>query len=202
MEIKPEGAPPHNPGEGAGAPPPPEETITIPKKDFDDLSHRADVSSQNYERLQKAHGDLEEARRQLAAAQAAAGNNNPTTDPVLTEKVKALETVVSDLNGELSKSKVVERYPLLKDLWSDFESFRENPDNKGMNMTTAAKAFMTEKGLLDPVRPGLERPTGGPRVPPSTGMSAEDVKKLRETDGRKYAEMVKNGQINVNDIGR
>jgi hypothetical protein len=52
-----------------------------------------------------------------------------------------------------------------------------------------------EKGLLEPVRKGLEKPTGGDRTPLSSGMSTEEVKSLRETDYKKYREMLKKGLI-------
>lgn len=186
-------APPQNPGEGAGAPPPPEEMVTIPKKDFDDLSHRAGVSSQNFERLKKAEDDLAEARRLQSAS------NPSTPDPVLAGKVQTLESEVSTLTEKLTKADVVKTYPQLDLIWADLETYRQDPANKGMSLATAAKAFMTEKGLLDPQREGIERPTGGPRVPPQSGMTNEQVKHLRETDYRKYSEMLQAGQIKIID---
>ena len=90
---------------------------------------------------------------------------------------------------------MIESHPQLKELWSDFEEFRSDPDNKGMNMKTSAKAFLVEKGILEPQRKGLEKPTGGPRAPVSTGMTTEDIKNLRETNFKKYEEMLAKGQI-------
>lgn len=188
MEEVPEVLPPQNPAEVIA---PNADVIEIPKAEYDDIKHRADVSSQNFERLKKAEEDLAEARAQLQ-------NNFVPSDPD-NERVTKLEATVSDLKTQLSKSEVIELHPMLKEMWSDLESFRADPENKGMNLRTAAKAFLVEKGLLDPQRKGLERSTGGGNVPVKTGMNAEDVKKLRETNFKKYSEMVRKGQIEVSE---
>src|SRR3990167_5694608 len=105
------------------------------------------------------------------------------------EDISSLRAELAEVKTKQQRSEVIESYPALKEVWSDFEEFRLDSDNKGMNMRTAAKAFLTEKGLLEPKRKGLEKPTGGPRVPLLTGMTAEEVKHLRETNFKKYEEM-------------
>lgn len=177
---------PQNTPEGAGTPVTPE-TVSLTKEELDDLTHRAEVSSQNFERLKKAEEEAEKLRLQLEA-------NAVPLDPD-TERVGKLETTVEDLKSKLLKSEVLESYPILKDKWSDLEEFRSIPDNKGLNLRTAAKAFLVEKGLLEPQRPGLERQTGGPRAPVASGMSAEDVMQLRTTNYKKYSDMIRKGQI-------
>lgn len=113
------------------------------------------------------------------------------------QEIKTLRTDLSEVKGELAKKDVLISHPILKDKWKDFEEFRALPDNKGMNMRTAAKAFLVENGLLEPTRPGLEKTTGGPRVPTATGMSADEVRALRENDPKKYYQMLKAGQIKI-----
>lgn len=165
------------------------ETVTISKAEFDDIRHKADVSSQNFERLKKAEKDLEEAKVLLE-------NNNVPSDPE-DDKVGKLQAQVDDLQKKQAVSEVIEKYPILKDKLEDLEAFRELPENKGMNLKTAAKAFVVEKGLLEPQRQGLERPTGGPRTPVASGMTADDVANLRNTNFKKYLEMVRNGEIKI-----
>lgn len=116
---------------------------------------------------------------------------------LLEKKIKDLESTIVDIKNSESKRELQGVHPILKEKWSDFESFRELPDNKGMNMRTAAKAFLIENGQMDTPRPGLENPTGGPRLPVTPAMSAEDVKELREKDPRKYREMLEKGQIKI-----
>src|SRR3990167_1199236 len=114
------------------------------------------------------------------------------------EDMTVVKSEIADLKRRLQKSEVLEAYPLLKEIWADFDEFRSDPENKGMAMRTAAKAFLTEKGLIEsPPRKGLEKPTGGQHIPLSTGMSAEDVKTLRETNYKKYVEMLQKGQIKI-----
>ncbi len=170
----------------------PEETVTIPKKDFDDLSHRADVSSQNFERMKKAEGDRDNLQASLDALLA---NPNPSGDQ--TEEIRIIRGQLAEVNQKFARTEVLETFPQLKALWTDFETFRNDPENKGMNIKTAAKAFLTEKGILAPKRDGLERPSGGQREPIPQGMTAEDIKHLRETNYKKYADMVRKGLIKV-----
>lgn len=129
----------------------------------------------------------------------------------LEERLSTLESSVSsgedaeyvsksefaELKTKLTKAEVLSAHPELKDKWDSFEEFREDPENKGMSMKTAAKAFLVEKGLLETPRKGLEKPTGGQRVPLTSGMSVEDVKRLRETDFKKYQQMLMKGQLTI-----
>ncbi len=165
------------------------EVVSISQAELDDLKHRAEVSSQNFERLKKAEQDAEELRAQLA------GNSTPVEYE--DEVVSKLKNEVSDIKGKLAKSEVLESYPQIKELWNEFETFRNAPDNKGMHLKTAAKSFIVEKGLLEPQRIGLEKPTGGGHAPISSGMTSEEVKKLRETNYKEYLRLLKNGDIKI-----
>lgn len=117
---------------------------------------------------------------------------------VLESKIKSLTSELSEVKGELTKKDILIANPQLKEVWQEFEDFRQDPENKGMNMRTAAKAFLTEKGMLEPKRKGLEAPTGGPKTTPSfETMTADEAKHLRETNYRKYQEMLKKDQIKI-----
>lgn len=168
------------------------EVVSVPKEELDDLRHRAEVSSQNFERLKKEQersAELEASIAELQAQPVLSGQND--------EAISKLSTELADIKAKQARSEVLEAHPQLKEVWDDFEKFRADEDNKGMNLKTAAKAFLVEKGLLDKPRQGLERPTGGDRTPVSSGMSVEDVKKLRENDYKKYRELVKKGIIQI-----
>lgn len=161
------------------------EKVELSKAELEDLKHKADVSSQNFERAKKAESEVKELREQLQV------NEVPSEDE------STVHQELSEIKAKLNKSETVELYPVLKELWTDFEEYHDNPDNKGMNMKTAAKAFLVEKGLLEPQRKGLEKPTGGTRAPISVEMKPEDIKILRETNYKKYYEMIKKGQIRI-----
>lgn len=191
MEIQPEvGAPHHSttttPSEIGG------ETVVISKAELEDLQYRAGASSQNFERLKKANEEIQDLTQRITALEA-----EPDPSGKNDEELGKLKTKVAELSASQVKSEVLEKYPQLKEVWSDFEKFHAEDDNKGMALRTAAKAFLTEKGLLDPQRKPLERPTGGDRTPPSPGMSAEDAKNLRETNYKEYRRLVKIGAIQV-----
>lgn len=114
-------------------------------------------------------------------------------------EIKRLNIELSDIKQDNAKKDILISNPILKDKWEEFETFRTDPENKGMNMRTAAKAFLIESGLSDTPRKGLEKTTGGSRVPLSIGMSVEDVKHLRETDPRKWKAMAAAGQLNIQE---
>jgi len=43
----------------------------------------------------------------------------------------------------------------------------------------------------------LEKPTGGDKIPQKIGMSAEEVKNLRENNYKKYTQMLSEGKIKI-----
>lgn len=129
---------------------------------------------------------------------------SPTDSDILTEEGKALQKQIQEsksqidtLTKDLAKKDVLITHPILKEKWEEFESFLADPENKGMNIKTAAKSFLVENGLLDAPRIGLEKPTGGDRVPTPTKMSAEEIKVLRETNFRLYQKLLEEGKIKV-----
>ena len=113
-------------------PPEPEETVTLPKKEFDALSHKAEVSSQNFERLQKEKEKREELEAELSLLR-----NNPVPSEMDADRVGRIESELATMRANEQRRDVLETYPQLKDLWSDLETFREEPDNKGMSLKTA-----------------------------------------------------------------
>lgn len=128
----------------------------------------------------------------------------PTDDEIMSDEgrllkreLESFKTELGELKQENTKKDVMIAHPELKEKWSDFEEFRLLPDNKGMNMRTAAKAFLIEKDMVEPKRVGLEKQTGGPRTPAPIGMTQEQVKDLRENNFEKYRQMVKDDQIKL-----
>lgn len=117
---------------------------------------------------------------------------------LLDRKIKELESKLTQVHQESARKDLLISYPILKDKMSEFDEFRDDPENKGMNLRTAAKAFMVEKGLFEPVRKGLEKPTGGDKAAlPSGTMTVEEVKTLRETNYKKYTDMLQKGLIKI-----
>ena len=117
---------------------------------------------------------------------------------ILAGKIKTLETSLDELRSESAKKDVLIANPILKEKWNEFEEFRSDPENKGMNLRTAAKAFLVENGLIDVPRKGLEKPTGGTKVPlPSGTMTAQEAENLMKNDFKKYQELIRKGQLKI-----
>lgn len=123
---------------------------------------------------------------------------NVPDDDVFSDEGKVLERKILALGEQLDLKDVREKYPVLKDKSSEFNEFRK--DYPGIEMEKAAKLFLSENGMLDskaPARKGLEPVGGGTRTPLQTGMTPEDVSKLRTTNFRKYSQLVREGKIKV-----
>lgn len=117
---------------------------------------------------------------------------------VLQKKMKGLEVEVASLRKESAKKDLLIQHPILKEHLEAFEEYQNSPDNKGMSIKTAAKAFLIEKGLMETKRFGLERPTGGDKQPSMSGeMTSADAELLRTTNFRKYQEMLMKGQLKI-----
>mgnify|MGYP001251442578 CR=1 FL=1 len=146
--------------------------------------------------------ELEERQRQMEEEL----NNykspvNPNADiysdegKILQDKIVSLETKLVAIEEEKELEKLYSKYPLLKENANDFVEYRklEHPRAK---MESVAKLFLSEKGLFEPQRIGLEKSTGGSRSPISIGMTAEDVEALRNTDYREYKQRLMRGEFN------
>lgn len=110
-------------------------------------------------------------------------------------EIQKLYSQLTEIKTDNAKKDILISHPELKDRWNELEEFRNLEDNKGMNLRTATKAFLIEQGLFEPQRKGLEKTTGGQRVPVSQEQSIEDIKTLRETNPKKYEDMLVKGLI-------
>jgi hypothetical protein len=148
---------------------------------------------------------LQEEREKNRLLQEQLNSSIPPLEGAYSDEGKALEAQIAKTNAELAAFKMAKAkedllvaYPILKDKWDDFEIFRLLPDNAGMGLQAAAKVYLTENGLFATRRKGVEKPTGGSRVPVTSGlMSASEVGDLRKNQPKKYRDMLKNGQIKI-----
>jgi uncharacterized protein (DUF433 family) len=114
-------------------------------------------------------------------------------------EIDRLNGVITNIQSGQSFQKLVAQYPKLAEYASEFEDFKS--DYPGVSLEKIASLFLNEKGLLvDKPRIGLEKPTGGSRTAPTSGLSEEDVKRLRESNPRRYIQMLRDGKINPDDI--
>lgn len=172
------------------------ETVTVPKAEWDETQRRADASSQNFERLKKANETIAEYEARIALLDSNGGSGNGSGDP--DPRVDALTKEVQNLSHEAAMAKVLKAYPVLEDKVADFDEFRNKPENQGLSLPLAAKAFVLEKDLLTPQRQGLENATGGGHAAPLTGkLTADQARDLRNTNYKGYVDALKAGRIEV-----
>lgn len=168
----------------------PAEGNQLTAQEIDDLKHKAEVSSQNYERLKK-----EEEKNAVLSQQVEALT---TTAPLIETETKPDDEVKKKLEAiekRQLKSELIETQPILKEVWNEFEEYHNLPENQGMPLQTAAKAFVIDKNLGQKPRVGLEEATGGDKTPPNPTLQTEELKNLRENDYDTYRKKVKAGEI-------
>ena len=113
---------------------------------------------------------------------------------VFSDEGKALQEQVNSLKSTLELKDTIEKFPALKDKSSEFNEFKKL--YPGVGNDQVAKLFLSEHNLVEtPARKGLEKQTGGGRVAQKSGMSQDDVEKLRTTDFRRYSQMLRDGKL-------
>lgn len=99
--------------------------------------------------------------------------------------------------------------PKLKGKEAEFRRFARNPKNRGIDAKVLAKAFLFDVEAETPQTPtsqpmtteALPTGSGGPREPQKPKkISLEEARTIRQTDSKRYMELVKSGQIAEEDI--
>jgi len=114
---------------------------------------------------------------------------------IFKQDIDDVKSKVSKIEEDAEKEKVFATYPDLKDKKAEFDEYCL--ENKGMALMTAGKAFLTENNMLPAPRQGLEKTTGGDHIPPAQGMTAQEVKDLRENDYKKYVKLLSEDKIKI-----
>lgn len=174
----------------------PEETPVTPKPEANPFE---DQNKQLYARATKAEDEARELKAKLRDLESQQVPSETVTyyDDDTKREVDALKQRLDEIQDKADLDKLYGTYPAIQDKAQEFDEFRkEFPRHKLENV---AKLFLSEQGLLDtPARPGLEDPSGGARVAPSTGkLSAEDARKLREENYEGYRKLLKEGRIDL-----
>lgn len=128
-------------------------------------------------------------------------------DPLLSDEGKTLKKEITEVKSKVSNiekdaeiKKVFGMYPEIKEKEAEFNEYRDKLENLGMPLATAAKAFLAENGLLPGPRKGLEKTTGGDKqTAPASGMTAKEVKSLRENDFKEYSRLVAEDKLKIID---
>lgn len=128
-------------------------------------------------------------------ASAPSGDYYSDEGKALKQELDEVRSALKGLTEDREYERLYTQYPELKDKDGEFKTFAADyPRHKLENV---AKLFLAENGMFEPQRKGLEATTGGTRTPSTGGMTNEEVKNLRETNYRKYEEMVLNGQLKI-----
>jgi hypothetical protein len=148
--------------------------------------------------LQEERERRRELENRLKAIESPSSTDDFSGDGV-EQKVTELEKTIESMKAERNLEKVFTLHPELKDAEADFKQFASDyPQDK---LESVAKIFLVEKGLMGkPVRKGLEKPTGGGKTVPQSGITTEEMADLRKNNYKKYIELLNSGKIQPRDI--
>lgn len=113
---------------------------------------------------------------------------------------KRLRQLEEKIAWDNDYNSILKKYPQLAESEEEFkkEAYKHP---KSISLDVIAKSYLFDKKVPEttetPARPGLESPTGGPKTPLSTGMTLEDITRLRKEEPQKYSDMVRKGLIKV-----
>lgn len=119
---------------------------------------------------------------------------------MLYQELKNVRSELTSLKEDRELEGIIRQFPQLKERVGELKEFRS--EYPTLSMDKVAKLFIVENNLHEEPkqRKGLEKPSGGNKTPPSSGISREDVQRLRETDPRRYARMIRDGKLRGEDI--
>lgn len=145
---------------------------------------------QLYERAKKAEAKAKELEERLQSTE-----SDSYGDDDLHQTVKELSQKLAKMEERNQFESLYSQYPVLKDKVAEFDEYRDK--NPGMSLETGAKAFLAEHDLLGQTmkRKGLEKAGGGQRTPPTGKITADDAKRLRETNYNEYRKQLMAGKI-------
>ena len=146
-------------------------------------------NAQLYERAKKAELKVKELEQHLQTTETFEDEDD------LRLTVKELSQKLSRMEEKTQFESLYNQYPILKDKVAEFDEYRSS--NPGMSLETGAKAFLAEHDLFGQVqkRKGLEKAGGGQRTPPTSKMTSDDAKRLRETNYAEYKKQLVAGKI-------
>ncbi len=188
--------------EGAGLPP--EEAIDYKKK-FSESSAEALRIREENKRLSQEKAELE---AKLSQRDDDTSLSREYDMDLLSETEKAILKNQKKLEKELQLmkeekawaedfGKAVKQFPKLADRADEFKEFcYQYP--KTIDAPTLAKAFLFEEPQEEKPTPkkGLEKPSSGSRQPQS-GMSIEDITRLRTSDPKAYIKAIRDGSLKI-----
>ena len=180
-------------------PPKPEGELKVEEKTIPYLRFKDVIDEKN--RLEARIKELES----LPSSEEVLSQRYPDWDllddnqKVILKRQEVLEKELADIKAEKAKSealtKAISDFPELKESETEFKDYCENYPQ--YDISVLAKSFLHDK---KPSRAGLESPTGGDKSSIPFGLTVEEVKRIRETDEKLFAKLVREGRIDVKKL--
>lgn len=159
--------------------------------------------TQLYSKLKEEREKRKEVERELRELKESSVSSDEEGITDIEKELRTVTTKLTQLERKDSMRELLVEFPALADKRSEFDDFLEEDEAKALSLPRAAKLFLLENGLLTsekPKRKGLESPVGGSKAPTSSGYSFDDLKRLRETQPKKYAQMLREGKIKLENV--
>lgn len=216
-------ATPPAPANQPPTPPPapkPEETVDYWKTKFSESSREAQLLREAETARKKAEQELtkEPTDSELKAAfpewdalddfQKRTAREAFEAKRIAATAAKRSEELAAKDSWNTSIELAVSSNPSLQGKEQAFRQFALKPQYRGVPMELLVDSFLQKTGAAAPTptppapaqepKPGLLPGNGGPRTPDAPKkLSAEELKRIRETDTKRYMELVKSGQAEL-----
>lgn len=148
--------------------------------------------------LKKKVSELEQKLESSRSTDEEFGEEYSDEGKALKKQIAELEKEILSMRESQTISGIYAKYPVIQDKSEEFEEYRKEKSN--YSLEDIAQLFMQKYQIQGTSRKGLEQPTGGSKTPQKSGISKEDIRRLREEQPRKYIKMLKEGKINPDEI--
>lgn len=173
-----------------------EEEETSTKESLEDKPPAGHVPYQALKEEREKRKALEEEISTLKSSISSDEEQDEDSDEA--KRVKELTARLDTFERKETLRELETTHPYLKDKSDEFNEFLEDEENKNIPLHKAAQLFLAEKGQLSgetSERKGNEKPTGGPTAAPQTGLSTDEVERLRTQDFKQYEKLVREGKL-------
>lgn len=173
-----------------------QEQKTVPYERFKQVNEEKKALEEELERVKKSSVSSDEELK----AKYPDWEFMEETDKVKIKREEQREMRIRKLEEQSAWDKdykqTLKGFPQLAEQEEEFKEFAyKHPEVKDLKILAQSFLFKPEEPAEPPKRKGLEKPSGGLGKAPVSGMSLEDITRLRDTDFRAYVKAIREGRI-------
>src|SRR3990172_4701995 len=166
----------------------------------DSVDEAAKLPDPTDEEMQKEYGEdwdmMDNVQKKIAKESLLNKRRFEVVDQAV-QRTKKSEEWIEKVKEFTQDPKTVEFFPKLKGKETEFTQFCSMPSRVGVAFEDLVKAFLFDLPPERPQRKSLFETKGGGSAPKVKELTPEEVKFIRETEPRKYKQLIKDHKINI-----